>query len=106
MKNGIVGSGMVGATAPYAMVMRGVGREIVLFDQNKERVQAEADDILHAAPFAHALQVHAGEYADLVDCRVASVAAGVAQGPRESRLQRLGRNARGFQGVIPEILQY
>ena len=106
MKIGIVGSGMVGATAAYAMVMRGVGREIVLFDQNKERVQAEADDILHAAPFAHALQVHAGEYADLVDCRVVIVAAGVAQRPGESRLELLGRNARVFQEVIPEILKY
>ena len=28
MKVGIVGSGFVGATAAYAMVMQGVGREI------------------------------------------------------------------------------
>ena len=32
MKIGIVGTGFVGATAAYAMVMRGVGREIVLVD--------------------------------------------------------------------------
>jgi L-lactate dehydrogenase len=30
MKVGIVGSGFVGATAGYALVMQGVGREIVL----------------------------------------------------------------------------
>ncbi|MGH8622871.1 MAG: lactate/malate family dehydrogenase, partial [Burkholderiales bacterium] len=42
MKVGIVGSGMVGATAAYALVMRGTGREIVLVDRNTERAQAEA----------------------------------------------------------------
>jgi L-lactate dehydrogenase len=65
MKVGIIGSGFVGSTAAYAMVMRGVGREIVLVDVNKERAQAEADDILHAVPFAHPIKVSAGDYSDL-----------------------------------------
>ena len=34
MKVGIVGSGFVGATAGYALVMQGVGRELVLVDKN------------------------------------------------------------------------
>ena len=37
MKVGVVGSGMVGATAAYSLVMRGVGREIVLVDRNEAR---------------------------------------------------------------------
>ncbi len=45
MKVGVVGSGLVGATAAYALVMRGVGREIVLIDKDSDRAQAEADDI-------------------------------------------------------------
>ena len=53
MKVGIVGAGAVGATAAYALVMQGVGREIVLVDKNSLRAQAEADDIQHAVPFAH-----------------------------------------------------
>ena len=55
MKIGIVGSGLVGSTAGYALVMRGIGREIVLVDKNTERVQAEANDILHATTFSHPL---------------------------------------------------
>jgi L-lactate dehydrogenase len=106
MKIGIVGSGLVGSTAAYAMVMRGVGREIVLVDLNHERAQAEADDILHAVPFAHPLDVHAGEYADLEGCRVVVITAGVSQRPGETRLQLLSRNAKVFQQVIPQVLQY
>src|SRR5437867_9134246 len=106
MKTGIVGSGLVGATAAYALVMRGVGRRVVLVDQNRARAEAEADDILHAVPFAHPLEITSGDYADLVGCKVVIVSAGVGQKPGETRLELLGRNAQVFSQVIPNILQY
>ena len=106
MKTGIVGSGFVGATAAYALVMRGVGRRVVLVDMNKARAAAEADDILHAVPFAHQLEVTSGDYADLADCKVVVVSAGVGQKPGETRLELLGRNAKVFEQVIPNILKY
>ncbi len=106
MKTGIVGSGFVGATAAYALVMRGVGRRLVLVDQNRARAESEADDILHAVPFANPLEVSAGGYEDLAGCRVVVVSAGVGQKPGETRLQLLERNAQVFKQVIPNILQH
>ncbi len=106
MKVGIIGSGFVGSTAAYAMVMRGVGREIVLVDLNKERAQAEADDILHAVPFAHPIRVSAGDYQDLEGSRVVVITAGANQKPGETRLQLLARNAAVMDQIIPNILQY
>lgn len=58
MKIGIVGSGYVGSTAAYALIMRGIGREVVLVDANKARAMAEADDLYHAVPFASPLEVY------------------------------------------------
>ncbi len=106
MKTGIVGSGFVGATAAYALVMRGVGRRVVLVDQNRARAESEADDILHAVPFAHPLEVTTGDYADLAGCNVVVVSAGVGQKPGETRLELLERNARVFKQVIPNVLKY
>jgi len=106
MKTGIVGSGFVGATAAYALVMRGVGRRLVLVDMNRARAEAEADDILHAVPFANPVEVTAGDYSDLAGSRVVIVSAGVGQKPGETRLQLLERNAQVFKQVIPNILQY
>lgn len=106
MKTGVVGSGFVGSTAAYALVMRGVGRRVVLVDQNHARAVAEADDILHAVPFAHPLEVSVGDYQDLVGCKVVVVSAGVGQKPGETRLQLLERNAQVFKQVIPNILKY
>lgn len=105
-KIGVVGAGLVGATAAYAMVMRGVGSELVLVDINQKRAQAEADDILHAVPFAHAIRVKAGDYTALAGCRVVIVSAGVSQKPGESRLELLKRNAAIFGNVIPEVIRY
>ena len=93
MKVGIVGCGLVGATAGYALVMRGVGREVVLVDKNDERAIAEADDIRHAVPFANPLEIRAGGYEDLAGSQVVLLCAGVGQKPGETRLQLLERNA-------------
>jgi L-lactate dehydrogenase len=97
---------MVGSTAAYAMVMRGVGREIVLVDKNTKRAEAEADDIFHAIPFAHPLRVRAGDYPDLAGSQVVILAAGVSQRPGESRLQLLERNAAIFRQVVPVVLTH
>ena len=106
MKIGIVGSGFVGSAAAYAMVMRGVGRLIVLVDRNEARARAEADDLLHAVPFAEPLDVRAGGYADLAGARVVILTAGVSQKPGETRLSLLARNAAVFAEVVPSVLAH
>jgi L-lactate dehydrogenase len=105
MKVGIVGCGMVGSTSAYALVMSGVGREIVLVDVNRARAEAEANDIYHAVPFAHPLTVRAGEYTDLDEARVVVIAGGVAQRPGETRLQLLQRNVDVLRQIVPSVLR-
>jgi len=106
MKIGIVGCGMVGSASAYALVMSGVGREIVLVDLNRARAEAEANDIYHAVPFAHPLTVRAGDYADLAGAQVVVIAGGVAQKPGETRLQLLQRNADVFRQIVPSVLKH
>ncbi|HXK09395.1 MAG TPA: L-lactate dehydrogenase [Vicinamibacteria bacterium] len=106
MKIGVVGAGFVGSTAAYALVLRGIGRRIVLVDRNEARARAEADDILHAVPFAHPLDVVAGGYADLAGARVVILTAGVGQRPGETRLQLLARNAAVFREIVPAVLEH
>jgi L-lactate dehydrogenase len=106
MKIGIVGCGMVGSTAAYALVMSGVGREIVLVDLNRARAEGEANDIYHAVPFAHPLTIRAGNYPDLAGAAVVVIAGGVAQKPGESRLELLKRNADVFRQIVPSVLRH
>ncbi|HYE50876.1 MAG TPA: L-lactate dehydrogenase [Azospirillaceae bacterium] len=104
MRIGVVGCGAVGGTAAYAMVMRGVGSELVLVDRNAELADAQARDILHATPFAYPAQVRAGAYGDLAGAGIVVLAAGVNQKPGESRLDLLARNAAVFADIIPPVL--
>ncbi len=104
MNIGIVGNGLVGATAAYAIIMRGLGRKIVLVDKDKKRSIAETNDLLHAIPFANPLTVRHGNYEDLADCKLVVIAAGVSQKKGESRLDLLKRNADVFAEVIPATL--
>ena len=106
MKIGVVGCGMVGSASAFALVMKGVGREIVLVDVNPARAQAEANDIYHAVPFAHRLIVRAGAYEDLAGARVVVIAGGVAQKSGETRLQLLQRNADVFRQIVPSVLRH
>ena len=104
MKIGIVGAGQVGATAAYAMMMRGVGSEIVLVDRNADLAVAQARDILDATPLADPLRVRAGESADLEGARVVVLAAGANQRPGESWLDLLSRNAEIIAEIVPAVL--
>jgi len=86
--------------------MRGISREIILVDKNKARARAEADDILHAVPFAQPVWVSAGDYQDLADSQVVILSAGVNQQPGETRLHLLERNAAVFREVVPHVLRW
>lgn len=106
MKLGIVGSGFVGSTAAYAIMLRGAASEIILIDKNKERAEAEAADIRHASSFVHHVKVHAGDYSDLEGATLVIVTAGVAQKPGQSRLELMNKNASILKGIMDNIIQY
>lgn len=104
MKIGIVGTGMVGSAAAYAMAMRGTCNEVVLVDRNLSLASAHAQDISHAAPFGPAITVRAGGFDDLADAAIIVLAAGVNQQPGETRLALVGRNAEVFRQVVDSVM--
>jgi L-lactate dehydrogenase len=100
MKIGIIGAGMVGSAAGYAIALKGTASDIIFVDQNPDLARAQAQDIAHAVPFASAARVCAGDYADLQGADVIILAAGVGQKPGESRLDLLSRNADVFRSIL------
>jgi L-lactate dehydrogenase len=104
MKVGIVGAGMVGSAAGYALALKGTVSRIVLVDRNAALARAQAEDIAHAVPFASSVTVMAGDYDDLKGAGVVILAAGVSQKPGETRLELLSRNAEVFRSIVGGIL--
>lgn len=104
MKVGIVGAGMVGSSAGYALALTGTASEVVLVDMNHKLAVAQAEDIAHATPFHSATKVSAGDYSDLKGSGIVILACGVNQKPGEDRLALLERNAEVFRQVVGAVL--
>ncbi len=99
----VVGTGNVGSTFAYALLLSGLASEIVLIDANRARAEGEAMDLNHSEPFAKPTRIWAGDYGDCADAVVTVIAAGVGQKPGETRLNLLKRNAAVFAEVVPQV---
>lgn len=104
MKIGIIGAGQVGSATAFALVLRGVAREVILIDSNQKKAEAEALDISHATTFAYASKVYAGSYNDLKGADVIIITAGANQRPGETRIDLMARNAAIFSSIVKQIV--
>lgn len=102
----VVGCGHVGATSAYALLTRGVAREVVLVDADPRRAEGEAMDLQQAAALARPVEVRAGDWSDAAGAGVVVVAAGAGGRPGESRLDLLGRNAAVVRDVMENLLRH
>ncbi|MBP7146753.1 MAG: L-lactate dehydrogenase [Acidobacteria bacterium] len=103
MKIAVVGAGLVGATAAYALMIGGLASEIVLVDADRRRAEGEAMDLAHGAPFARPVTVRAGTLEDCAGARLVVLAAGAAQRPGQDRLDLLRANAEVFRSIVPPL---
>jgi L-lactate dehydrogenase len=97
----IVGTGLVGATTAYALLLSGAVPEIVLADKDHERARGHANDLRDAALFAPATRVTAGDLADCATADVIIITAGVQQSATKG--PRLG-DLHVSAGIVREIL--
>jgi L-lactate dehydrogenase len=104
-KVAVVGTGMVGSSFAYTLLLSGLAAEIVLIDANHERAEGEAMDLNHAVPFAHPTKICAGDYSDCQGAALTVISAGVGQKPGESRLDLVRRNADIFGQIVPKIAE-
>jgi L-lactate dehydrogenase len=105
-KIGIVGTGFVGTSFAYALMIRRVATELVLVDANEEKALGEAMDLNHGLSFTRPMKITAGGYSDLAGAHVVVIAAGASQKPGETRLDLLGRNAAIFREIVPQIVSH
>lgn len=100
----IIGAGMVGSTYAYALLISGLVSEIIIIDQNEERLRGEIMDLNHGVSFVRPVIIRAGDYED---CRAADlivITAGAAQKVGETRLDLVHKNVEIFKQIIPRII--
>ncbi|HEX8184140.1 MAG TPA: L-lactate dehydrogenase [Blastocatellia bacterium] len=99
----VVGTGNVGSTFAYALLLSGLAAEIVLIDQNRSKAEGEAMDLNHTVPFAHPTRILAGDYSDSKGAAITVIAAGAGQKPGQTRLDLVKNNAAIFGEIVPEV---
>ncbi len=102
----VLGTGHVGSTFAYTLLLSGLAEEIVLLDINRARAEGEAMDLNHTEPFTHPTRIWAGDYPDCAGAAVTVIAAGAAQNPGETRLDLLQRNAGIFAQIVPQVARH
>src|SRR5690349_2165190 len=105
-KVAIIGAGSVGTAIAYAGLIRGVAREIALYDVNRAKVEAEVLDLNPGLQFVPAAHVVGG--ADLAVCAGAAVVvitAGAKQKPGQTRLELAAANVAMCRSLVPELLR-
>ena len=105
-KVSIIGAGAVGATLAYAGLMRGFARNVVLFDINKAKVEAEAMDLAQGIQFMpEATVVGSDQVKACADSDVVVITAGAKQQPGQSRLELAEATIGLMDKIIPPIMK-
>lgn len=103
-KISIIGMGKVGSAIAFSILIKGLGGEMVLVDFYREAAEGDALDLLHASPFAHPIEIRAGDYDDTRDSDVVIICASIPSKGIQSRLDLCQGNATLFREIIPQIV--
>ena len=102
----IIGSGSVGSTIAYTMMVSGLASEIVMIDINSSKALGEALDIAQGVPFGTPCSVYAGTYADAKGSDIVVITSGLPRKAGQSRLELAQVNIDVTKKIIPEITRY
>jgi L-lactate dehydrogenase len=105
-KVGIIGAGSVGATIAYAAMIRGVARQISLYDIARSTVEAQVLDLNHGMLFVPQATVEGSD--DLQVLRSSDVVvmtAGAKQKPGQTRLELAQANVQICAKLLPQVVE-
>ena len=105
-KIAIIGAGSVGATIAYATMIRGVAKQIALYDVNRAKVDAEVLDLNHGLQFVPMATLEGSD--DIGVCAGADVVvitAGAKQKPGQTRMELAGANVELCRTLVPQLLK-
>ena len=81
----VIGTGFVGSTTAYTLMLNGLFSEMVLIDLNTTKAKGEEMDLNHGLPFARPVKIYQGTYSDSKDSDLVIITAGANQ-KEETRL--------------------
>ncbi|SES65061.1 malate dehydrogenase [Anaerobranca gottschalkii] len=106
MKISIIGCGRVGSTTAYALLLKGLAREIVLVDVDKDRAKGEELDLLHGSAEVANVKISSGDFSLISHSDFVIITAGIPRKPGETRLQLAAKNIDIIKEIAEKVLYY
>lgn len=105
-KLAIVGAGSVGATIAYACMQQGLAQQIVLYDTNRAKVDAEVLDLNHGLQFAPMTSIEGSDDAGIcAEASVVVITAGAKQKPGQTRMELAKVNVEICRKLVPQLVR-
>lgn len=102
----IIGSGFVGTSDAYGVMLRRAARRVRLYDIDARRVEAEVLDLAHSTPLTAVTDVDGGaDLRHVEDADVVVFTAGTKMKPGQTRLDLAATNVGIMREVLPELVK-
>ena len=106
-KVAIFGLGRVGVTCAYALLLKGLVSDLVLYSRELEKAQGEKADFEHGMPFLpHANVIATNRFEDLAGTDLVIFTAGCSQQPGQTRLDLAKTNCAIVEDAVPKIVKH
>ena len=106
-KVAVVGLGRVGVTCAYALLLKGLVSDLVLYSREIKKAQGEKADFEHGMPFFPRATITATDrFEDLEGTDLVIFTAGCSQKPGQTRLDLAKINCAIVDDTIPKIVKH
>lgn len=102
-KIAIVGTGVVGSTTAYNILLHHINCEIILVDSDKTKCQGELLDLSDGRIENNCPPIRVGSAKDAGQADIAIITAGIAQKPGQTRLELINTNYKIITSIIQEM---
>ena len=99
-KVAIIGGGNVGIRYAYALMNRGLARQITIVDIDQQKVEGEIMDLSHGTPYTSPVKLEIGTYKDIKEADLVVITAGKNRSPEETRLDLTRANVQLYKEII------
>ncbi len=106
-KVAIIGTGFVGSTTAFSLLLSGAVSQILLYDREKKKAEGRVMDLLHGNQFTPKVElIPCDDFKALKDSDIILLTLGAHQEKGETRLDLIKKNAILFKELMPKITKY
>lgn len=105
-KVAVIGSGAVGTSIAFDLIIQGICNELLMIDINKPKAESEVLDLKHCAAYSNtSIKIKAGEYSECTDMDIIVITAAAPLIKGQSRLDMFETAKKITKSIIDPLME-